>query len=353
MKLRRLRDIYLLNHHSLIICVTICHVFYSWRTAWNLLAQFTAAQDQPRRKPVIPDFPEFKLLELTDRADVEAVVHSFPPYSDFSFTNMYAWNAEVSLLNGNLVMKLADYVSGSPFFSFIGRHRLMDTASQLLDLATKQYQTEVLRLVPACTAQALANDGFTVATDEAATDYVFDVNHVAGMHEWTGHSIRRRIRQFAKRYPHYSIRHAPLHAIDTNEFRALFALWAERKGYDSPQASHEYPAFERFLSSADPCIETVGLYVDSRLVGFSSFELLPDEMAIVHFSKADHSLYGGICDVLYWEEAKLLKTRGVRHYNWEQDLGLLGLQQSKKKYQPCQFLKKFTVCKTMTDDGKA
>ncbi|MDP2826363.1 MAG: hypothetical protein Q8O52_27205, partial [Sulfuritalea sp.] len=37
------------------------------------------------------------------------------------------------------------------------------------------------------------------------------------------------------------------------------------------------------------------------------------------------------------------EMRSVRHYNWEQDLGLQGLQQSKKKYEPCHFLKKFTV----------
>jgi len=160
-----------------------------------------------------------------------------------------------------------------------------------------------------------------------------------------GHFFGRRIRQFSKRYSNYAVCHAPLHAADADEFRELFALWAERKGYNSPQTCPEYFAFERFLSSADPCIETVGLYADSRLVGFSSFELLPNEMAIVHFSKADHALHGGICDVLYWEEAKLLKTRGVRHYNWEQDLGLNGLRQSKKKYQPTRFLQKFTVSK--------
>ena len=125
----------------------------------------------------------------------------------------------------------------------------------------------------------------------------------------------------------------------------LFALWAERKGYASPQASHEYHAFERYLRSADPRIETVGLYVDARMVGFSSFELLPGRTAIVHFSKADNAFHGGICDVLNWEEARLLKARGVMHYNWEQDLGLQGLRQSKRKYKPCYFLKKFSVRK--------
>lgn len=294
---------------------------------------------------MISAFPNFKTLELADRAAVEAVVHFFPPYSDFSFTNLYAWNARVSFLNGNLAVRLTDYLSGKPLFSFIGRHRLAETATQLLDLAMAEGRGATLHLVPACTAHALAEAGFALTADEAATDYVFEVDHVAGMHEWKGHSIRRRIRQFAQRHPDYSVRHAPLHAIDVDAFRALFALWTTRKGYVAPQTSHEYPAFERFLNSADPCVETIGLHVGSRLVGFSSFELLPDDMAIVHFSKADHALHGGICDVLYWEEAKALKARGVRHYNWEQDLGLQGLQQSKNKYQPNRFLKKFTVRK--------
>ena len=292
---------------------------------------------------MIPTFPEFRPLEPTDRAAVEAVVHSFPPYSDFSFTNLYAWRAQVSSLHGNLAVRFADYISGAPLFSFIGRHRVAETAMQLLDLARQECDCAVLRLVPSCAAPALTEAGLAVTADEGATDYVFAVDHVACMHQWTGHSARRRIRRFSTQHPDYTVRHMPLHAIDADEFRALFALWAQRKGYASPQASHEHSAFERFLRSADPGIETVGLYVGARLVGFSSFERLPGGTAHVPFSKADHAFHGGVCDVLYWEEARLLHARGVKHYNWEQDLGLPGLHQSKKKYQPCHFLTKCIV----------
>lgn len=302
-----------------------------------------ACAERPSRSQVISVFPEFKSLELSDRAAIEAVVHSFPPYSDFSFTNLYAWGAQVSSLHGNLAVRFADYISGTPFFSFIGRHRVAETATQLLDLAEQQCHCAVLRLVPACAAPTLAEAGFDLTADEAATDYVFAIEHIAGMHEWTGHSVRRRIRQFAERHPDYAVRHAPLNDIDADEFRALFALWAARKGYASPQTSREFPAFERFLQSADPRIETVGLYVDARLVGFSSFELMPGGTAIVHFSKADNSFHGGVCNVLFWEEAKLLRARSVTHYNWGPDLGLQSLRLSKRKYRPCQFLKAFTV----------
>jgi hypothetical protein len=289
---------------------------------------------------VIPVFPEFKPLELSDRAAVEAVVHSFPPYSDFNFTNLYAWDTQVSSLHGNLAVRFADYLSEAPFFTFIGSHRLAETATQLLELAKAQCRSAFLRLVPESAAQALAEAGFVVTADDAAKDYVFAVDHIAGMHEWPGHSVRRRIRQFSKRHPNYTARHAPLHAIDADEFRALFALWAERKGGN---ARNEYRAFERFLRLRDANIRTIGLYTNARLIGFSSFELLPDGTAVVHFSKTDHAFHRGLCDVLYWEEAKLLQAHGVKHYNWEQDLGLLGLRQSKKRYQPCHFLKKYTV----------
>ena len=294
---------------------------------------------------MIPAFPDFKPLELADRAAVEAVVHAFPPYSDFSFTNLYAWNAQVSFLYGNLVIRYIDCVRGTPFVTFIGHHRLAETATQLLDLVRAQCNPTILQRVPESMALVLAEAGFDVESDDTAKDYVYAVDHIAGMHEWAGHSVRRRIHQFSARYPNYTVRHTHLNAIDADEFRTLFDLWSKRKGRVSPKINHEQHAFERFLRLTDPGIETVGLYVNARLVGFSSFELLHGGTAVVHFSKADNAFHGGICAVLYWEEAKLLQAKGVRHSNWEQDLGLPELQQSKKKYRPCHFLRKFTVRK--------
>lgn len=292
---------------------------------------------------MIPIFPEFKPLGLDDRAAVEEVVHAFPPYSDFSFTNLYAWNAQVSFLNGNLVVRYIDCVRKEPFVSFIGNHRLAEAAAQLLESAKSQSSSAFLHRIPECMANALAKEGFTVTADESAHDYVYAVAHIASLHEWVGHSVRRRVRHFAAQYPNYTVRHAPLHVIDAHEFRALFALWTKRKGLASPQDSHEYVAFERFLQLTNANIEVVGLYLDTRLIGFSAFELLPGGTALVHFSKADNALHGGIYAVIYWEEAKILHAKGIKFYNWEQDLGLSQLRESKRKYQPSHLLKKFTV----------
>ena len=55
---------------------------------------------------MIPEFPEFKILELSDREEIECVTKHFPPYSDFHFMQMWIWDIHepvtLSKLNNNL-----------------------------------------------------------------------------------------------------------------------------------------------------------------------------------------------------------------------------------------------------------
>jgi hypothetical protein len=297
---------------------------------------------------MIPLFPDFKPLELSDRAAIEAASQGLPPYSDFNFTNLYAWDTlgamRLSRLHGNIVIQFLDYLNETPFFTFLGHHRIADTARTLLALATSRFKSAALRFVPEEVAKALTAQGFAVTHDHAASDYVYSVDHLANMHQWQGRGkrSRSRIRQFTERHPHYEIHHQPLAHIHTLQYQSLHITWAHRKGISNPDASNEYRAFERFLQLPSET-EVVSLFVAGQLVGFSSFERVHDNMALIHFSKTDATVHPGICDVLYWEEAKILKTKGIQHYNWEQDLGLPGLQHFKMKFEPCHFLKKFTV----------
>ncbi|OGY35168.1 MAG: hypothetical protein A3E36_00640 [Candidatus Andersenbacteria bacterium RIFCSPHIGHO2_12_FULL_45_11b] len=73
---------------------------------------------------MIPKFPEFKPLEMTDREEIIGYTSKFLPYSDFNFTSMWSWDIDgkimVSELNGNLVVNFSDYVTSEPFYSLIG-----------------------------------------------------------------------------------------------------------------------------------------------------------------------------------------------------------------------------------------
>ncbi len=43
---------------------------------------------------MLPKFPNFKKIELSDRKDVENITSRFPPYSDFNFSSLWAWDLE-------------------------------------------------------------------------------------------------------------------------------------------------------------------------------------------------------------------------------------------------------------------
>lgn len=291
-------------------------------------------------------FPEFKPLELADRVDIDAASSGFPPYSDFNFTNLHAWDTQgamrLSRLYNNIVLQFTDYLSEKPFFAFLGNHRATDTAKALLAFADAEYKTSALRFIPEEVAQTVAADGLVVTQDHAATDYVYAVDHLANMDQWVGRRSRSRIRQFTDRYPDYAIRRQPLASIDISEFRTLHMNWGHSKGIATPEETNEYRAFERFLHLPSDT-DVVSLYVDGQLVGFSSFEIVRNDTALIHFSKTNSAIHPGICDLLYWEEARILHAEGITHANWEQDLGLPGLRHFKMRFEPCHFLKKFTV----------
>ena len=41
---------------------------------------------------MLPEFPQFKKLELSDKEEVEKFTSKFPPYSDFNFVSMWSWD---------------------------------------------------------------------------------------------------------------------------------------------------------------------------------------------------------------------------------------------------------------------
>ena len=108
---------------------------------------------------MIPSFPSFKRLELSDRPEVEALLQPHPPYSDFNFASLWCYDtrglSRLSMLHGNLVVQISDYLTGEPALSFLGVQRVADTAGALLDHAAKHQLCPTLRLVPEMAAAPL------------------------------------------------------------------------------------------------------------------------------------------------------------------------------------------------------
>ena len=101
---------------------------------------------------MIPKFPEFKKLELSDQLDIEAITSKYAPYSDFDFATMWSWDIyndyQVSILSNNLVVMFSDYLTGEKYISFIGTGGLDYTLDSIINFS-KNYDTYLpVRLVP-------------------------------------------------------------------------------------------------------------------------------------------------------------------------------------------------------------
>src|SRR5437016_4527487 len=101
---------------------------------------------------MLPQFPQFKELELSDAGDVQRYTARHAPFSDFNFAGLWSWNIDGSVLlcelNGNLVVRLGDCVTGEVFYSFLGDGSVNETVEALIDLSCRENLQPRLQLVP-------------------------------------------------------------------------------------------------------------------------------------------------------------------------------------------------------------
>lgn len=297
---------------------------------------------------MIPNFPSFKPLEWSDKNYIESFTEQFPPYSDFNFTSMWAWNTSDEILhsnlNGNLVILFNDYITNYQFFSFIGIHQIEETASILLEYSEKEYGVGYLKLIPKHLINHFQNERWSVIPDKDSDDYILSVALVQEMDKLTKNNSAKAIRKFAKMYKDYSVTYNSINEVDNKIYFNLIDDWNSSKNLNG-EFNNEDKALKKYFTLRQSEIKIHSLFVNGKLVAFNTCEFCSMEYAISHFSKTDKA-YKGAYEVLCWEEAKHLNDLGIKHLNIEQDLGIEGLRFSKQKFKPSHFLRKYILKKS-------
>ena len=301
---------------------------------------------------MIPEFPEFKNLELSDKEDVEKFTGKFPPYSDFNFVSMLSWDIKgemrLSQLYGNLVVRFTDYVTGKPFYSFLGDNKVENTTKEILALAKKEGLEIKLKLLPEDSIKSIDSQEFSVKEDIDNFDYIYEIASLAQVKGGVYESQRNSINKFLKNYKKWEVKTINLSEIyGKNSVLTLFTKWVRNKG-DSmllEEYKNEFLALNKLLSISDTIKSNLicfALYVDEKLIGFIINECVNNEYDIIHFEKADTS-FKGCYSFLMNQNAKNLSDLNVKYLNFEQDLGIDALRFTKTKFSPSNFLKKYTI----------
>lgn len=296
---------------------------------------------------MIPSFPEFRGLTPSDKPRVEAFTGYLPPYSDFNFTSLWCWDVAggvlIAQLNGNLVVRFTDYVTGEAFYSFCGGHSATQTAITLLNHAKDKRISPVLKHLPPESASNLCLNRFSVCEDRDHFDYILCVD---AMNSFQGNRLRgqrNHVNRF-RRQNHTTTRELDLTAHSIHQqIEDLLDRWVRAKQLSPEEIGIEFSALRRFFDyhAVLECL-ALGVFEGERLIGFSISEVLNGAYAMIHFEKGDKER-SGIYPYLMQETARRLAAHGCRYINFQQDLGIEGLRRSKSNYQPRAYLKKYRV----------
>jgi len=291
-------------------------------------------------------FPNFSKLSIDDRAEVTRLTAEFEPYSDFNFVSLFCWDTddttEVSVLNDNLVVRMADYMTGQVVYSLLGNKRIEETLNQMFEL------TDRLEFVPEVVIKSIQNrQKYFISEDRDQFDYIYRMRDHVDLQGGHFKVKRNKVNKFTRTY----IDQLSLKKIDFNnendkaEIDEVFKQWTSVRCKENDEVEREEKAIVRlFAVGSSLGLIGVKLYVNKQCAGFSVNEVINDAYAICHFQKS----------ILEFENADVFLSsvvvRDLAHFgctyiNWEQDLGIAGLRNLKQSYNPEFFLKKYTVAK--------
>lgn len=292
-----------------------------------------------------PAFPQFKYLELSDKAAIEGLTRYYPPYSDFEFASLWAWNVKEEiqwcLCGTALVVRFTDYNTGQPFFTFLGKGAVSALAEELLALSAAEGYGATLAMVPEISARSVDAGRFCIQEAREHFDYIYELDRYV---TYAGRKLKARrnfLNGFLKQYPGYTAETLDLSSPRVrSEIDDLWSRWQHNRGSENP---NERRAYERFLlaSSRFDCVVT-GVFVEGALAAFNITALMPGVCGNALFEKAD-TRFHGIYPALMHEVAMSLLSRGRKQLNYEQDLGIESLRRAKLAFDPVNFLKKFTI----------
>lgn len=291
------------------------------------------------------DFPRFERLSIKHGLLIRSLAANYPSYSEFNFTNLFAWNTDglvgVSHLNKGLVLLLKNHITNTKFYTFISAQDADSVAKKLI----AKSPDGCLRLVPQIVSDNLSKSDFIIEEDRDNFDYMLSASYHAKL---IGHQNEQR-RYLIKKFLQENDSKLAVKNLDLtdnlsrSDIRYCMSQWIFKSGKDSLMNEIESIAIGRVLDAADQLpVQGLGFYVDGRLSAFSILEKTHDSTGIVHFEKCDIS-YKGLAQYVRKSVAEEFLANGVRYINYEQDLGIEGLRKAKSMLHPDSFLKKYTV----------
>lgn len=187
--------------------------------------------------------------------------------------------------------------------------------------------------------EELFQDLFVIESCRDLYEYIYDTEKIAKLSGSMYQSKRNIINKLYKTYKDIIVKQ-----IDNTDFNAIKLFYKKWQDYygraDGISLNNEIKEFDIAINNYYE-LELVGIaiYINNELAGFNFGSIISSDTYDGMIQKGNLQ-FEGIYELLNRETAKLFLSR-AKYMNFEEDLGVIGLRNSKQMYHPEYLLKKF------------
>jgi hypothetical protein len=285
-----------------------------------------------------PQFPEFRAIDLEDRAVVETFISRYPSKAcEVNFGNIFLWRdferPKFTFVHGNLCILCAPPSEPAYFLQPIGENRIEETIETCLSFAPR------ISRVPE--EQALKfGRGFRCEPDRDNFDYVYRAEDLIYLRGKKYDGKRNRIRKFEKTH---SFRYLKLTSEHIEGCRRLLDEWIRVKAASDGFITGIWKQVieEGFRHFAPLGLVGGAIEVEGDIAAFSIGAEFSPDTALIHIEIA-RPAYDGLSQLMNREFCRN-SWSGFQFINREQDNGNPGLRRAKTSYYPHHMVKKYNI----------
>jgi hypothetical protein len=297
---------------------------------------------------MIPEFPQFRPIQLEDREVLGDIIWEYQPQtSEWTFANLFIWRSHYGFqwsLYRDWLLVLGTADRKGPFFlPPIGppsRLEVVLESLQWLQEEKGEKNSRIERADSRLVDEIQETPALVVEPSREQFDYLYrsqDLIHLAGRRY---HGKRNHINKFRQKY---AFTYSPLEERHLPECLELGGFWCQvRRCEEDMNLMGEWEAVREALTHfTELRIQGGVLLIRDKVEAFSLAELLNRETAVIHLEKANPEI-PGLYPMINQQFCEKSWSR-VLWINREQDLGEPGLRQAKESYFPDHLVDKFRI----------
>jgi len=296
----------------------------------------------------IPQFPEFKPIEIGDRDPLHDRLWTYQPTnSELTFTNLFIWRNHYgfawSIYKDWLVILGTD-PDGEPYvFTPVGppgRIPVVETLLTWLHHEKGVHRPAIERADQRLVSELQGSPNFVIEPLRDHFDYVYRTEDLVRLQGGNYRAKRNHINYFLRSY---TFKYEPLDSNHKQACLDLMETWCGlRRCEEDLSLSSEWEAIREALANLEELKVGGGvILVHDKVEAFSVGELLNKETVVVHIEKANMEIRGlyAMINQQFLEK----QWQDIPYVNREQDLGEPGLREAKLSYNPDHFVEKFRI----------